>query len=190
MAASTGGRSGQGRNLPVPVDQIPALGKGAAVPRAGAKRPANKADKAALIVAVCLAPLALFVLPTTVLFFGGMVPTIVSFVADRTQEKYLPMIVGSLNFCGVMPAGFELWGGAATTDRALKLLADPFNMAMMLGAAGLGWVIYTIVPAMVSATMVWRNEQDIARWQARQEALVSEWGREVTGDVEQLPGLD
>lgn len=187
MAAQPGGR---GRNLPVPVDQIPALGKGPAMPRASAKQPANKADKAALVVAVCLAPLALFVLPTTILFIGGMVPTIVAFISDRTQEKYLPMVVGSLNFCGVMPAGFELWKGSSSTDRALDLLGDPFNLAMMLGAAAVGWVIYTVVPAMVAATMVWRNEQDIARWQSRQEALITEWGRGVTGDVEEGPSLD
>ena len=190
MADRSGTRGGrQGRSLPVPLDQVPGFDGAQGRPGA-AKRPANKADKAALVITVCLAPVALFVLPTSILFIGGMIPTIVAFVIDRTPEKYTPMIVGSVNFCGVMPAGFDLWQGGSSIDRALSLLGDPFNMAMMLGSAGVGWMIYMFVPAVVASIMVWRNEQDIARWRSRQEALVAEWGPEVTGDLGEGPPPD
>ena len=188
MASRTGSRGApQNRALPVPLDQVPGFDAGKAA-SGGGKRQVNKADRAALVITVCMAPVALFILPTSVLFIGGMIPTIIAFVTDRTTEKYLPMIVGSLNFCGVMPAGFDLWQGGSSIDRALSLLGDPFNLAVMLGSAGVGWLIYLCVPAGVAALMVWRSEQDMARWQARQEALVAEWGPEVTGEVDDAPG--
>ena len=166
-----------GKNLPVPTNRA------AAVPAGAKRQTVNKrtAGKVMLVIFVCLLPLGLFVLPTTLIFVAGMSPTIVAFAVDRNPDKYLPVIVGSLNFCGVMPIAFELWQSGSNIDRALALLADPFNLAIMFGAAAVGWGINMIVPPMVADVMIWRNQTEIERWQARQEALIEEWSVKVTG---------
>ncbi len=168
------------KNLPVPAAKA---GAAKTAPSGAKRQTVNKrtAGKVMLIISVCLLPLGLFVLPTTLVFVAGMSPTIVAFAVDRNPDKYLPVIVGSLNLCGVMPVAFELWQGGSSLDHALALLADPFNLAIMFGAAAIGWVINMIVPPMVADVMIWRNQAEIERWQARQQALIEEWSVKVTG---------
>lgn len=148
---------------------------------AGGPRSRAHASRLALVIVLCLLPIGLMALPTTILFIVGMIPTMVALVADRDPEKYAPMIVGSLNFCGVMPFAISLWRNAHTIGHALRLLSDPYTWLVMYSAAALGWVLFYGVPPTVTAIIVFRNEAEIKRMKDRQTELVEEWGPEVAG---------
>lgn len=128
-------------------------------------------------------PAALVVLPTTIVFGVGMIPTIVAFVVDRDPEKPAPITVGGLNFCGCMPYAIDLWKHGHTIGAAAKVFADPLAWLVMYGAAAIGWAFYYGIPPMVANAEVMRAEKRIEVLRKKKVALVQEWGPQVAGDL-------
>ncbi|MGP1395682.1 MAG: hypothetical protein ACTS3R_09235 [Inquilinaceae bacterium] len=114
-------------------------------------------------------------------FAVGMVPTLVAFISGRDPDRYAPIAVGSLNFCGVMPTVIDLWQTGHTVSNAAHILGDPLNWLIMYTAAGIGWLIYFTVPAATQAFIAHSHQAHIAKKQALQKELLAEWGRAVTG---------
>lgn len=127
-----------------------------------------------------LGPLAVIALPTAVLFAVGLVPTLVALIIDKNREKYAAISVGSLNFCGVMPAAFELWMGGHSMGLTISLLSQPMHWLGMFGAAALGWAIHLTVPPIVAASIAVKTRTAIAEHKKAQDKLQDEWGEEVT----------
>ena len=74
--------------------------RGAAVMTAGRPPPST----ARLFMTVALLALIPFSLPTMLLMFAGMLPTLVAALTDRTSSRYAWICVGGLNFAGLCPA--------------------------------------------------------------------------------------
>lgn len=152
------------------------------------KRRGNKGRNIWLFLLLIL-PAALVVLPTTIVFGVGMIPTIVAFVTDRDPEKPAPITVGGLNFCGCMPYAIDLWRHGHTIGAAAKLFLDPLAWLVMYGAAAIGWAFYYGIPPMVAGVEVGRSEKRIEVLKAQKVALVQEWGPEVADDlIDELGG--
>jgi hypothetical protein len=148
------------------------------------RRRSSEGRKLAVVLTICLLPFALLALPTTLLFAVGMVPTLVALIVDRDPNKFAPITVGSLNFCGVMAAAIPLWRGSHSMDGVLAVLADPFTWLMMYAAAALGWLLFFSVPPAISTFMAMRYQSEIDDLTARQEELKEEWGIEVSGTID------
>ncbi|HET8727476.1 MAG TPA: hypothetical protein VFO41_08200 [Alphaproteobacteria bacterium] len=148
----------------------------------------RRGSRLAWLITLSSLPVALLILPTTLLFVIGMVPTLVAMVIDRDPNKYAPITVGSLNFCGVMPAAISLWQNGHTLGRSASLLADPFTWLTMYAAAAVGWLVYFFVPPAVSLVVGLRAEAEIKRLQERQADLIEEWGEEVASREEAAQG--
>ena len=156
-------------------------------PAARSKKRPRSAGKGAMIVLLLMfmALAAGLFLPTSIVLGAAMVPTIVALLTDQDPEKYATLTVGPLNFCGVLPMAITLWSGENSLTQALRLLSDPVNWLMMYGAAGLGWMLFYMIPPVVAAFVVRRHEAEIARLTEHQEKLVEEWGAEVAGPAMQ-----
>ncbi len=139
-----------------------------------------------LLVLVLLVPAALMFLPSALLLAIGMLPTMVAVIIDRDPDKYAPITVGPLNFCGVLPFLIELWRGRHTLDHAASLMGDPLTLMIMYVAAGFGWLLYYAVPPVIAAITTARNDAEIKRMQEHQAKLIEEWGEAVA----ELPGTD
>lgn len=127
-------------------------------------------------------PAGLVVLPTSIVFGIGMIPTMVAFIVDRDPEKPAPITVGGLNFCGCMPYAIDLWKHGHTIGAAMKVFADPLSWLVMFGAAAVGWAFYYGIPPAVASAEVMRSEKRIDALKQKKVALVQEWGPEVAGD--------
>lgn len=128
-------------------------------------------------------PAALVVLPTTILFGIGMIPTVVAYLVDRDPEKPAPITVGGLNFCGCMPFAIDLWKHHHTIPAAMKVFGDPLAWLIMYGAAAIGWAFYYGIPPLVAGNEISRSEKRIESLRMRKSQLVQEWGPEVAGDT-------
>ncbi len=135
-----------------------------------------------LTLILLIIPAALIVLPTTILFGIGMIPTIVAYVVDRDPDKSAPITVGGLNFCGCMPFAIELWKHQHTIGAAAKVFADPLAWLVMYSAAAVGWGIYYGIPPLVAGMEVTRAEKRVEVLKQKKVALVQEWGPDVAGD--------
>ncbi|MFD1626045.1 hypothetical protein [Azospirillum griseum] len=144
---------------------------------------ARKRKKGGMMTLLLLViPAGLIVLPTSILFAVGMVPTIVAYIVDRDPEKSAPITVGGVNFCGCMPFAIDLWKHQHTLSAAGKLLADPLSWMVMYGAAAVGWGLYYGIPPLVAGMEVSRAEKRVDVLKQKKVALVQEWGPDVAGD--------
>lgn len=145
--------------------------------------PRKRKKKGGLLTLILLIiPAALIVLPTTILFGVGMIPTIVAYIVDRDPEKSAPITVGGLNFCGCMPFAIDLWRHQHTISAAGKVFADPLAWLVMYGAAAVGWGLYYGIPPLVAGVEVSRSESRLDVLKQKKVALVQEWGPDVAGD--------
>lgn len=150
----------------------------------GGKNVKKKKRKGSLLTLVLLIiPAALIVLPTSILFGVGMIPTIVAYVVDRDPEKSAPITVGGLNFCGCMPFAIDLWKHHHTIAAAGKILMDPVSWLVMYGAAAIGWSLYYAIPPVVANLEIGRAEKRVDVLKQKKVALVQEWGPDVAGEV-------
>ena len=145
--------------------------------RSGAKGPA-KGGKGLMVLGAIIA-LAIVAAPTALIFAVGMVPTVVALLIDRDAGRYGAIAVGSLNFCGVFPSAIDLWQAGHTVKQALDTISNPYDLAIMFGAAGVGWLLYFGLPPLIGALLVQRHEAEIRRIEERQAALQKEWGPEI-----------
>lgn len=149
--------------------------------KAGKKK--KKGHSRMLTFLLLLLPAALVVLPTTMIFGVGMIPTMVAYMIDRDPEKPAPIIVGGLNFCGCMPFAILLWIQGHTMGVAMKMLANPITWLVMYGAAALGWAFYYGIPPAVANAEIRSAEKRVEELRMRKSELVQQWGPEVAGDA-------
>ncbi len=133
-----------------------------------------------LWVAVGVVLVVTISLPSVLLLFFGMLPTMVAFIIDRSRQKHAMFSVGGMNFSGVFPFLLNLWTGEHTVNAATNMLTDdPFTLAMMYGAAGLGWLLYISVPPVVTAFLTVMAQHRIAQLRTTQTRIIEEWGEDV-----------
>ncbi len=115
-------------------------------------------------------------LPTVMILVVGMLPTIVALIVDRTPQKYAPFCVGGMNFSGVFPSLLTLWTTTHSFSRSLDILADPYALLVMYGAAGFGWMLYMAIPPVISTFVTVIAQRRSAQLRAIQKRLLDEWG--------------
>ena len=156
-------------------------------PQSPFRRPKPAVSRVSMIVvSLFLLPAGVLFLPTTLLLAVGLIPTLVALVVDRSPEKYAAITVGPLNFCGVLPAALELWQGSHTVEHTLRLITDPLTLLVACSAAGVGWLVFYVVPPLVAGIVVAHHEQEIKRARDHQEKLSAEWGEDVAAGLSAL----
>jgi hypothetical protein len=116
---------------------------------------------------------------TLIVFFLGMLPTLVALVIDRTPQKYAAACVASVNCAGVFPYLLKLWQGSQTLDAAGRIITDVFVLFVMYGAAAFGWMLFMAIPPVVQAFLAVLDQRRVALLRANQKRIVEEWGEGV-----------
>ena len=127
--------------------------------------------------------LAVLFRPTAILLAVGLIPTMMTLLFDRTPEKFGVLCIGSLNLAGLYPILMPLWTKGHTMENAMKTLGDPTTGAVILGAAGVGCIIYFATPPIVSIALRYRIGHEIAELEQRQKDLVTYWGEVLNEDA-------
>jgi hypothetical protein len=131
-------------------------------------------------VLMILAALVPFSLPTVVLLFFTMLPTMGAWASEKGAHKYAWLCVGGLNFSGVIAFLFTLWFGVHTLDEAFNMLSDAGVLLWAYGTSAIGWLIYMAMPPVVASWIAFTTERRVAALKGAQKKLVEEWGDEVT----------
>ncbi|MBT3907614.1 MAG: hypothetical protein HOB79_18905 [Rhodospirillaceae bacterium] len=129
----------------------------------------------------CLVILLIMVaLPTVIILFFGMLPSLVAFIVDRSARKSQAICVGSMNFTGVFPSLMELWVETDNSyEAATEIFSDVFIIALMYSAAAFGYLMYMVIPPMVTTFLNVMAQRRIALLRAAQKKIIGEWGPEV-----------
>jgi len=134
-----------------------------------------------LLIFIFLAMIA--AMPTTIMLFLGMLPTMVAIFVDRTHEKTRALSVGAMNLAGCSPFVLQLWTTHHAVENAITIISDPLTIIVMYCAAGVGYVIDWAVSGLVGGIMIHRAVARREQIKTIQAGLVERWGREVTGEV-------
>jgi hypothetical protein len=124
--------------------------------------------------------LIMVALPTMIILFFGMLPSVVAFIVDRSARKSQAICVGSMNFAGVFPSLMKLWVDTENSyEAATEIFSDVFIIALMYSAAAFGYLMYMVIPPMVTTFLNVMAQRRIALLRAAQKKIISEWGPEV-----------
>jgi hypothetical protein len=123
---------------------------------------------------------AILTLPTLLILFFGMLPTFVAFIIDRTSRKSQAICVGSMNFTGVFPSLMDLWYDTSNTyPEAVEIFSDVFVIGVMYSAAAFGYLMYMLIPPMVTTFLNVMAQRRVALLKDAQKQIIKEWGPEV-----------
>lgn len=122
-------------------------------------------------------------LPTTIIMFLGMLPTLVCAFIDRTAEKTRVLTVGAMNAAGCSPFIVQLWTSHNNFETAMSIVTDPRTIIVMYCAAGVGYMLDWAISGIVATIMVQRAQHRMVLIQKKQEEMVERWGKEVTGEI-------
>ena len=147
-----------------------------AVPRRGSSR-----GTVTTIAVVFFTALAVTALPLCILLIAGMLPTGVAIVVDRNRKRYLARAVGAMNLAGVLPGALQLWGAGLTFSALHHVIGSPFTWLAMYGAAALGWMVSFAATPVARLVIDAHADETRRRLENRAQALIEEWGEEVTG---------
>jgi len=122
--------------------------------------------------------------PTMIVFFFGLLPTLVAYIIDRSKGKTATFCVGGINFVGVFPYIITLWTERNTIDAAMAIVSDLFVMLVMYSSAAFGWLLFLAMPTVVSSFVLVLQQRKVAQLRTEQKQLIEEWGPEVAALVE------
>ena len=148
----------------------------------GKKKSGNTKGKRNLMLTFMLLT-SIALLPTTVIFFIGMLPTIAARLGDRSREKTRVMTIGFMNFAACFPFWFQLMQKGHKFDVAVSLALDPFNISVMFGGALIGYLIEWSLSGFVAGMMVQKGRRRLEHIKKAQQDMIERWGKEVSGEV-------
>ena len=123
-------------------------------------------------------------LPTVILFFLGMLPTLVAWVIDRSEGKHATFCVCGINFSGLFPYLMDIWFVNHSTDMAFRILTDVFNLMIIYGSAAFGWMLYVSVPPVVTTFLSVMSQHRMTILKTTQSDITEEWGEKVASTIE------
>ncbi len=153
--------------------------------RGQGKKGTNSVLSKVFVVAIFL-PLLAVLLPSVLLLGVSMLPTLATYIFDRSREKFLTIGVAALNFCGALPGLAELWMQGHDMDHAYRMLGQIYPWLAAYGAAAVAWFINMILPPFVATFLTIKTEAQIELHQRRQLRLREIWGEDVADLAEEL----
>ena len=135
-----------------------------------------------------LVTLAIISMPTMVLLFFGLMPSIVALVIDRTEGRYATFCVLGMNISGLFPFLTDVWFQVHTTDMAIRIMTDAFNLLIIYGAAAFGWMLYMTLPPVITTFLSAMSQRRVAVLREKQAKIIEEWGESVATVLDSQKG--
>lgn len=132
-----------------------------------------------VVVGLAVFALMLFATPAFIILVVGMVPALVATIVDREPGRNATIAVSATNLAGVVPFVIELVVERASMADAIAMATDLFVVAMMYGAAAIGWVLVLGMPKVAAVYIAVTTQARIQSMRREQQLLVEEWGPDV-----------
>ena len=142
--------------------------------------PTARAFRRLTWILLILVSLLVISLPTVLLLAFGLLPAVVAWVIDRTEQKYATFCVLGMNFSGIFPFLTDVWFKEHSTEAATRILTNPFDLMVIYGAAAFGWMMFKTVPPVVSTFMSVMLQHRVTVLREQQKTIVEEWGEGVS----------
>lgn len=128
--------------------------------------------------------MAIVFLPTSVMLFIGMLPTMACSLMDRSKGKMRTLSIGAMNLAGCMPFLLELWLKGHSMENAIAHITQPKTIIVMYFAAAIGYVIEWGMAGIIASMVGQRAKARLRDIEKEQKKLVERWGPEVSGHIQ------
>ncbi len=125
--------------------------------------------------------LGLTFLPTSMLLFVGMLPSLVAFLVNSRGIGARASTVSAMNLAGCVPFVFKLWSSGNDFETSLDIISGEQAILVMYTAAAFGYMIDWVVTGIVSSYLYQKGMLRMEAIRKRQKALVEMWGENVSG---------
>ncbi len=147
------------------------------------KKASGKISFRARMFLIVLILLGLVFLPTSMLLFVGMMPSIVAVFISLKGKGARASTVSAMNIAGCIPYIFKLWSGGNDFDASFDIITDSQAIMVMYTAAAFGYMIDWVVTGLVSSYLYQKGMNRMKAIKKRQQVLIDQWGREVCGQA-------
>ena len=132
-------------------------------------------------VAICILVGMLGVMPSTIMFTLGILPTLVAIYVDKDPKKMSGFSIGTLNIAPIIAYIILLWEKGHNMDNAMVLLTNPTTLMVIYFCAWMGWLVHFIVPPLVAEIVKKNAQARLKKIKQEQAKIVKAWGDEVRG---------
>ena len=148
---------------------------------AAAQKGGSKVSSNRLLIQLLGIAMVPFSLPTILVLFCGMPPTVGALLTERGKSRYAWICVGGLNFAGLSPWLVNLWFGHHDFVHAIEVITDVGMYLVAYGASAVGWLIYSVTPPIVGTIAGMTSQSRLATLAATRKSLVEKWGDGIIG---------
>jgi len=158
------------------------------------KANAGKLSFKARLLMVFVLMVGLVFLPTSMLLFFGMIPSMVAFFISGRGLGARASTVSAMNLAGCIPFVFKLWSMENDFESSFKIITNMNYMSIIYVSALFGYMIDWVMTGLMSSFLYQKGINRMKAIKKRQELLIEQWGKEVTGvaenDIEQEEKVD
>lgn len=135
------------------------------------------------LVFILALPVALLLLPSTIVLLASLLPTLVAFTIDDGKKRHLTVTVLSFNLAGSCYFLRQLWKMGQDIQHIAPALSNEMGWFCALGGAALGWMIFLIVPGIWAQISKAQSSYLLFGLRREQKKLVDLWGDSVKGEI-------
>ena len=121
-----------------------------------------------------------------ILILFGMMPSIFAWIIDKSEKKYAMFSVLGMNLSGLLPYLMDIWFQDHSTEAAISILSNLFDIMVIYGAAIFGWILYVSLPPMIIMFLMVIADRRIVLLESNQRKITKEWGEDIINDFESL----
>lgn len=133
-----------------------------------------------LLLLLGLGILIVSTLPAMLVLIIGLLPTITVLITDHKNSGKL-VVVGCFNLAGLFACFMNIINHF-DLDNAFSILADPFNLIVMLGSAALGFIVYHETPNLFVFLSKLSAQKRLVKIDKKLQRITEEWGPEIIED--------
>ena len=142
-----------------------------------------KSNLRALSWGLLIAAMFIFIsLPSMILILFGMMPTIFAWIIDKSEKKYAMFSILGMNLSGLLPYLMDIWFKDHTTEAAIDVLSNIFDLIIIYGSAIFGWIMFISLPPLIITFLMAISDRRIALLEGNQKKLTEEWGEDIIID--------
>lgn len=130
-----------------------------------------------LLVIVWLASISYYAFA----FFAlGMLPSVMALIVDRGKGRFASQTIVACNFIGIMPFLFDIGMNYERSVASKEAMSEPFTWLVIYGFAIIGVMLIFVLPNITAIIFTLKAEYKLGTLKSQQEALIEEWGEEVS----------
>lgn len=148
------------------------------------KKKKGKSDKLgfkARMMMVFAITIALIFLPTSMLLFFGMIPSMVAFFASGRGVGARASTITAMNMAGCIPFVFKLWATGNDFEASFEIITNMRYMSIIYLSAAFGYMIDWVMTGLMSSFLYQKGVNRMKTIKKRQEVLIEHWGQGVSG---------